>query len=29
MKRKLLNYLGLLGVVSFVSYAVAVIFPPL
>lgn len=29
MKRSLLNYLGLLGVVSFVSYAVAVIFSPL
>lgn len=29
MKRKLLNYLGLLGVVSFVSYTVAVIFSPL
>ncbi len=29
MKKQLLNYLGLLGVVSFVSYAVAVIFSPL
>lgn len=29
MKRKLLNYLGLLGVVSFLSYAIAVIFSPL
>lgn len=29
MKKKLLNYLGLLGVVSFVSYTIAVIFSPL
>lgn len=29
MKRKLLNYLGLLGVVSFLSYTAAVIFSPL
>lgn len=29
MKRKLLNYLGLTGIVSFLSYAVAVIFSPL
>lgn len=29
MKKKLLNCLGLLGVVSFLSYAVAVIFSPL
>lgn len=29
MKRKLLNYLGLLGVISFLSYTAAVIFSPL
>lgn len=29
MKKKLINYLGLLGVLSFVSYAVAVIFSPM
>ena len=29
MKKNLLNYLGLLGVISFLSYAVAVIFSPL
>lgn len=29
MKKKLINYLGLLGVASFVSYAVAVIFSPM
>ena len=29
MKKTLINYLGLLGVVSFLSYAVAVIFSPL
>lgn len=29
MKRKLLNYLGLLGVISFLSYTAAVIFCPL
>ena len=29
MKKTLLNYLGLLGVISFLSYATAVIFSPL
>lgn len=29
MKRDLVNYLGLLGVVSFLSYAIAVMFSPL
>lgn len=29
MKRKLINYLGLLGVISLLSYGVAVIFSPL
>lgn len=29
MKKKLINYLGLLGVISFLSYTVAVIFAPL
>ena len=29
MKKSMLNVLGLAGVVSFVSYAVAVIFSPL
>lgn len=29
MNRKLINYLGLLGVVSFVSYVAAIIFSPL
>lgn len=29
MRKKLLNYLGLFGVVSFLSYTVAVIFSPL
>lgn len=29
MKKKLINYLGLLGVVSFLSYAAAVVFSPL
>lgn len=29
MKRKLLNYLGLLGVISFLSYLCAVVFSPL
>ena len=29
MRRRLINYLGLLGVVSFLSYATAVIFSPL
>lgn len=29
MKKKLINYLGLLGIISFLSYAAAVIFSPL
>ena len=29
MKKKLINYLGLFGVISFISYTVAVIFAPL
>ena len=29
MKKKLINYLGLIGVISFLSYTVAVIFAPL
>ena len=29
MKRDLVNYLGLLGVISFLSYAIAVIFSPI
>lgn len=29
MKKKLINYLGLLGVLSFLSYTIAVVFSPL
>lgn len=29
MKKKLINYLGLLGLISFLSYAIAVMFSPL
>lgn len=29
MKKKLINYIGLLGVISLISYAAAVIFAPL
>ena len=29
MKKSFLNYLGLIGVVSFLSYTIAVIFAPL